>query len=262
MKKIIILGIFIFAIIFIASCTQQTTICGDGFCDKTESCACADCANTDFCQIKNVTQNCDDANECTIDSFNPATNSCVHELKANCCGNNKCEISEYECNLTSYETNCGKDCGLKCPPKLVVYKDQSTKTDDQFSYSCADQNCEQTGPNVFRMKGVSSIQTFISNIGEQTTDIVTSGFVCKRDDTKIALNDYDTYYGTIFRDFFNDGLEKVDGINSRISQANYATYNFKVNITNSISPTPIKCTLVLTSVLYLQNVQDVSITLY
>ncbi|MBI2670704.1 hypothetical protein HYX18_01860 [Candidatus Woesearchaeota archaeon] len=258
------LALLIFGILFISACNniEEKTICGDGICDKTESCACSDCENTEFCQVKNITKNCDDVNECTIDSFNPTTNTCVYETKANCCGNKKCELDEYACNLTTYETKCGRDCGLNCPPNLIIHKTKETKTNDLFSFTCSDTNCEQTSANQFRIKGASSVQTYITNVGERTSDTITSLFNCRIDTTKIAVTDNDNYLGTIFKDYFDEGLDKVDGINSRINPKNFVLYKFSVNITQPVSPKEIKCTITLTSSLYLQNLQELSITIY
>ena len=267
-KDLVLILLLILGILFIISCSGYGTICGNGICEKTESCACDDCKNTDFCTVQNVTQECDDGNDCTMDSFNPSTNVCVHEPKANCCGNKKCEGNEYTCDMSTYQTVCPSDCGYSCPAKLIVQATRGTNVADQLSYFCGDQNCEKAGPNQFRMKGVSTIKTIVTNIGERTSDTITSSFSCTlaSESTKIAINDNEVYYGTIFHDYFNDNvndnLEKVDGINSRINPNNYATYNFKINITQPISPKDIKCTLVLSSSLYLQNIQQVAITIY
>ncbi len=259
-----VLGIFILGIVFVSACNlpAQRTLCGDGICDSTESCACSDCANTDFCKVKNVTQNCDDSNDCTIDSFNPSTNSCVREIKQNCCGNSKCELDERDCNFNTYETKCGKDCGLSCPPKLIVHQSKETKTEDKFSFVCADANCEKTGDNNFRMKKYAAVQTVITNIGEQSTDVITSSFSCQIGSTKIALNDNDNYNGIIFKDFFNEREDKLDSLSSRINLNNNAIYKLSINITNQITtPLEIVCSTVLASN-YLQNIQELKITIY
>lgn len=266
MKRLLpLLILLILSVIIISACNvqqQKRTICGDGICDSTESCACSDCASSDFCQIKNVTKNCDDSNECTIDSFNPSTNSCVYETKANCCGNGKCELDESSCDFSTYQTKCAKDCSLSCPAKLIVHQNKDVKTQDQFSFSCADLNCEKTSNNQFRVTKYSAVQTFITNIGERSTDIITSSFTCEKDSIKIAQNDNDNYKGIIIKDFFNENEDKVDSISSRINQKNQATYKLSFNITQQISPTELKCTTVLTSSSDLQNIQVVTVTVY
>lgn len=260
----LLIPLLILSLVFIGACNQvsQKTTCGDGICDSTESCACSDCANTDFCKVKNVQKNCDDTNDCTIDSFNPSTNTCINEIKPNCCGNSKCELDERDCNFNTYETKCGKDCGLSCPPKLVIHQSKETKTDDMFSFVCADANCEKTGDNSFRMKQYSEVQTVITNIGEQSTDVITSSFTCQTSSTKIALNDNDNYYGIIFKDFFNGKEERVDGLSSRINVNNNAIYKLSINVTTQITtPIELVCTTALNSN-YLQNLQDLKLTIY
>ncbi|RMF55465.1 hypothetical protein D6745_02085 [Candidatus Woesearchaeota archaeon] len=49
-------------------------------------------------------EECNDNNDCTIDSCITGTKLCNYELRPNCCGNFKCESGENKCN-------CARDCG-------------------------------------------------------------------------------------------------------------------------------------------------------
>src|SRR3989344_4371599 len=163
---IVALLVSVLFLIFINGCGKAAgTVCGDGTCDATESCLCADCSNDPKCAESGteVKESCDDNNDCTSDSFNALTKQCEHEITLNCCGNKRCGETE-RCDEETHTTVCRDDCGLNCEGYLEIHKEG--KQPSGFDFECGDANCEETGPNSFTIRGTTSIKTTVENIGE------------------------------------------------------------------------------------------------
>ncbi len=237
MKKALI-SLVILSLFVIAACTT-----------KTET------PNNDQTQIKT---DCSDSNECTIDSFNELTKECEHVTKENCCGNNICEPSERECDFSTYQTKCIKDCNAICPAKVVVNNDATTNQ-HEFPFKCSDSNCKQIANNEFEITGLSSIQTTLVNIGEISSSAITSNFDCKKDISLLANADGDSFKGIIFKDYFNNNEEKIDSLNSRIQENNKATYYFQFDASKREIATKFICNIALASQADFKNIQTVTI---
>ena len=259
MKRGLIVAILIIFIAFITSCTQitKTTVCGDGVCDNTESCLCSDCAKTEFCIQKNAIETCNDQNDCTTDYFNTTLNTCVYSKILNCCGNGVCENNERVCDYSKFETTCIKDCGVQCPEKLIIHKDPNSKTLDEASFVCNDNNCTEVGSNKFNLTGTTSIVTYITNIGEKSSGLVTGNFVCyDKYDSRIASEGSNSYLGILFSNYFNAN-EKYVNVNSRISINNTAIYHLKLEIPSGLVDKFVKCSITISSQSSLQSFQQI-----
>ncbi len=239
MKKTLIYLILL-SLIIIAACTP-----------KTET------PNNDQTQIKT---DCSDSNDCTIDSFNELTKECEHKVNPTCCGNNLCEPSERECDFSTYQTKCLKDCNVVCPAKVVMNNDGSNNN-QELSFKCSDLSCTYLGDNKFEITGLSYIQTTLVNIGEKSTSSITSSFECKKASLLVANADGDSFKGIIFKDYFNSNEEKLDSLNSRIPGNNKATYFLQIDATKRELPTNLTCTMALNSQTDFKNIQVVTINI-
>ena len=260
-RTILTLFLLIGSIIFISSCaTQNGTICS-GVCNTLDSCSCANCKTSDFCTNK-ANQSCENNAICTTSYYDSSINSCVHKSKPNCCGNGICEGTEMQCNYTTAETSCSSDCGLKCPAKLIVAKDNTEKDNDAFSFVCMNSDCQKTGDDAFTIKGNSGVQTTIINVGERSSDPILSSFYCTQanSEVKIAIDDNNNFRGVIFKDYFNDNQKSIDSINSKVSKENYVVYTFSLNSPAQSIPLNMDCQIKLSSALYLTSIQNLKIT--
>ena len=98
------------------SYSQIIPCCGNKICEVGESYPeCVDCPN------------CDDKNECTIDSFDYHKQECIHEPIIPCCGNGICDEETLETHLS---------CSTDCPN----CDDDNKLTADSFNYKT--QKCE------------------------------------------------------------------------------------------------------------------------
>lgn len=185
---------------------------------------------------------CDDGNPCTKDTFNELTKECEHETISNCCGNDICESGE-RCNEETHKTNCVEDCGKTCPAYLIVSKEEGAKEQDVFAMSCGEnENCEQTDINKFRITGSSSVKTIVSNIGETSSDLVYSSFLCWSGEEQ-AMEDSDNIYGIVFEDYFNDNEDSV----KHIDADDFATYYLSFDTENKEQSALVNCKIFIRS---------------
>jgi hypothetical protein len=262
MKRVLLaLFLLVGSIIFISSCTTENgTIC-NGICNTLDSCSCANCKTSDFCTNR-ANESCENNAVCTISYYDPAISSCVHKSKPNCCGNGICEGTEMMCNSTTAITSCSGDCGLKCPAKLIVAKDNTGIVDDPFSFVCMNSRCQQNGDDRFTISGDSGVQTTIINVGERSSDTLISSFYCTQENSeiKIAIENNNNFQGITFKNYFNDNQKVIDSINSRVSKENYVVYTFSLNSTTHSAPISLNCQVKLSSALYLTSIQNLKIT--
>ncbi len=240
-----ILIIFILsAVLVIAGCGDNTTVCGDGTCDTTESCQCKDCEKDVKCTVKTI-GNCDDSNDCTEDIFNEKTNQCERKNKANCCGNGNCEENE-RCNEATHQTNCAKDCTYVCGAYVNVE-----------SFKCSDSKCQETSENRFILTGSSAIKTNLQNIGEAGSTI-SSFFKCMRGANYIS-RDGDSLFGIKFTNFYNNGVEDLS-LSGRQSETggDKGTYILRFDYTKA-EVSDLQCEISLQDIPALNNIQTVYI---
>ncbi|MBU2496535.1 MAG: DUF1080 domain-containing protein [Nanoarchaeota archaeon] len=150
MKKSVIIGIVVVIIVLVIAgiffvmyagkeCKTDTDCltknCFTAECknNKCEYSPIADCCGNDRCEVGETYKdcvidcpNCDDINNCTLDSYDYHEQKCVNKpiLNVICCGNDVCEIGE------NYE-NCTRDCP-NCD-------DKNNCTTDSYDYN--EQKC-------------------------------------------------------------------------------------------------------------------------
>ncbi len=213
---------------------------------------------------------CSDNNACTLDFFDTATSACANTPIPNCCGNNICESNERcavvcedaDCTKMSQQTVCKLDCPLSCPATLAVHKlatvYQDKSVQNPKTFTCESANCEQLDDAEFKLTGPASIKTFITNLGEQASDIVTSQFNCNyefpqynepaatmdgtvlgRLDQKVSVLDY----------FNRDRLaQEANSLSAQQSVGGQtATYSFAVEPVDAKYSTTLLCTVWLRS---------------
>lgn len=227
------------------------------------------------------TNNCSDGNVCTIDFFDTTTNSCTHAAVANCCGNNVCENNERcgvvcvgtACKSTAKITLCKQDCSLSCPASLVVhkivdkYEDKTVQNPKTFT--CETGACEQLDDGEFKLTGAASLKTYITNLGEQASDAVTSQLYCNYEYPQFnelaAIKDGDILnrmdQKLSVRDYF-DGNTAKDESNTLDAQQSVGqkttTYSFAIELVDAKYATTLSCTIWLRSGDF-ANKQDIKI---
>ena len=267
MKKgyLYLLILFIGVLVFVSACTKKVSICGNGICESTENCQCSDCASESQCK-QDLSQQCDDLNECTSDFYDENTKSCAHTALQNCCGNGKCEGEERNCDLSTYTTKCAVDCKFNCPASLVLQRALKDNNDpDGFPYSCSE-NCEEVNINNFKLTNkIGSIKTVIKNIGEITSGTVTSSFYCYREGnpSNKVVKDNDSLNGVLIRDYFDDNKDVVN-IKGRVVGNNTATYYLKFDFSEiQQDGITFTCSVSLDdSIDQFKNSQEIFITFY
>jgi len=236
-------GLFVFilfALVLTAGCGDNKVKvseivsegCGDKICQDYENCNCIDCKDRKDCkkdeeEVKVLKGKCDDGNECTKDIFNEVSKICSYEKIEGCCGNDICESGE-RCNEETHTTVCIEDCKAQCEPFVIIYDKKDNRINQKESFTCGDENCIEVSSNEFKITGNSSITTTLENTGEKSTDIVTSNFKCVGEEFK-ALKNFENILGVTFSSYFNDKLGSLNGINSKISGNNYATYKLQID---------------------------------
>ncbi len=213
---------------------------------------------------------CSDSNACTLDYFDTATNACANVAIPNCCGNNICESSERctticeddNCKITKQQTVCKLDCPLSCPANVAVHKlaDKYSDRDVQNpkTFTCESTNCEQLDDIEFKFTGLASVKTYISNLGEQASDIVTSQFSCSYEfpqyNEPSATKDGDVL-GRLDQkvrvlDYFNGNRDLQESASLSAQQSvggQTATYSFAVEPVDAKYSTTLLCTVWLRS---------------
>ncbi len=122
-RKIAVFIILVLAVAFISGCVEKecetsadclTKTCFAAQCTDNECVysSITNCCGNEICEVgENYTgcaadcPNCDDNNDCTVDSYDYHEQKCVNAIIPNviCCGNDRCEIGE------TY-SNCARDC--------------------------------------------------------------------------------------------------------------------------------------------------------
>jgi len=127
----------------------------------------ADCCGNEICEPDETYENCfadcpncDDNNECTIDSYDYHEQKCVNSpiLDVVCCGNGLCELGE------TYET-CTRDCP-NCD-------DDNKLTTDSFNYNT--QECENIVTHYFIDDFEEGIQNWAFSSEEAGSAVVEDG---------------------------------------------------------------------------------------
>ena len=174
-------------------------LCGDGVCEIGESCSCVDCVGNEICKEKEKI-NCDDSNICTIDRYNEDFDKCEYEDIKPCCGDGICEESE-RCNDELHKTMCDEDCKVRCPAFVVV-----------SDLKCGE-NCKKVGDK-FLINGDGYLEISLENLGEEGTTTVSGKFDCDSELRKARL-DYESIFGVVFNDYFDNVQEKLSGISGK-----------------------------------------------
>ena len=216
------------------------------------------------------TATCSDNNACTLDFFDTVTNACANTPIPNCCGNNLCESGErcttvcegIDCTTTKQQTACKQDCPLSCPATLAVHKQATVYQDKSVqnpkTFTCESANCEQLDDAEFKLTGPASIKTFITNMGEQASDVVTSQFNCNYEAPQYnepAATVDGTVLGRLDQkvsvlDYFNGGrnTQEVNSLSAQQSVGGQtATYSFTVEPVDARYSTVLSCTVWLRS---------------
>ncbi len=224
---------------------------------------------------------CSDNNACTLDYFDTTINACANVAIPNCCGNNICESNERcttvceddDCRVTKQQTVCKLDCPLSCPANVAVHKTADKYSDRDVqnpkTFTCDSGACEQLDDTEFKLTGPASIKTFITNLGEQASDPVTSQFNCNYEqypqDNEVATNDGDVL-GRLDQkvrvlDYFNGNRDAQESASLSAQQSvggQTATYSFAVEPVDARYSTTLLCTVWLRSGDF-TNQQDVKI---
>lgn len=237
--RIILLILVLVAIVLISGCnnkeasvSSKSISCGDGICSDAESCNCVDCQNEERCKGKEIEKPkapllCNDNNICTEDSYNIRTGKCEFKEIVPCCGDNTCEESEM-CNEATRTTGCVEDCGIMCGPFLIT-SDSKDGVNKERAFNCADENCIETSENLFLITNNSKLNLYLINIGEISTDIVTTKFNCQSNYYR-ASSDGEKINGIIFRDYFGDRTQQdVRGVSGKLKDDNYAIYTLELS---------------------------------
>ncbi len=213
---------------------------------------------------------CSDNNICTLDFFDTATNTCANTPVANCCGNNICEPGERcttvcegtDCTTTKQQTACKQDCPLSCPATLTVHKQATVYQDKSVqnpkTFTCESANCEQLDNAEFKLTGAASLKTYITNIGEQASDIVASQFNCNYEAPQYnepaatadgtVLNRLDQKLSVL--DYFDGDRTKQESASLSAQQSfdvQTSTYSFAVEPVDAKYSTVLACTVWLRS---------------
>ncbi|MEK6923090.1 MAG: hypothetical protein AABW84_00115 [Nanoarchaeota archaeon] len=195
-----------------------------------------------------IKTSCGDDNICTKDIFNELTGKCEYETILNCCGNNKCEDGE-RCEAGAIQTACINDCGRLCSSYLIVHATEDAETTEENTYICgSEEGCTKIGDNKFKItKSGAKVTTKISNVGETSSDIITSSLLCKTDVT--SVRDGEEMEGIMFKDYFTDDDTKntFNNVNPIQSTSdNFVFYNLKFTAT-TIPNTDVTCDITLNS---------------
>ena len=191
---------------------------------------------------------CGDDNLCTKDIFNELTGSCEYETIANCCGNDKCEDEE-RCEPGLIQTACIDDCGRLCPAYLIAHITEDAEATEENTFVCGvEEGCTKVEDNKFKItKSGARVTTKISNIGETSSDTITSILLCKTDIT--SVRDGEEIEGVTFKDYFTDDDTKNTFSNVNPLQSandNFVFYNLKFTA-DTIPNVDIICDVVITS---------------
>jgi hypothetical protein len=213
---------------------------------------------------------CSDNNICTLDFFDTVTNACINTPVSNCCGNNICEPGERcttvcegdDCTTTKQQTACKQDCPLSCPATLAVHRQATVYQDKSVqnpkTFTCEAANCEQLDDAEFKLTGAASLKTYITNLGEQASDIVTSQFNCNYESPQYnepAATTDGTVLGRLDQkirvlDYFNGDRVKQEAGSLSAQQSvggQTATYSFAVEPVDAKYSTVLSCTVWLRS---------------
>jgi len=146
------------------------------------------CSNKVQSEIKEDIE-CNDNNNCTNDSFDITSNTCVYNKILNCCGNDICEASE-RCNIKDYTTTCKVDCA-SCPATIKV------------NGPLCDSGCSYAG-TLISVNGDTKLHFILENIGEESTE-VKSLVKCAEGNSGGNINF--NYYGVEQGLYFDNGLD-------------------------------------------------------
>src|SRR3989344_2914839 len=150
---------------------------------------------------------------------------------------------------TEIQTACIDDCGRLCPAYLIAHITEDAEATEENTFVCGvEEGCTKVEDNKFKItKSGARVTTKISNIGETSSDTITSILLCKTDIT--SVRDGEEIEGVTFKDYFTDDDTKNTFSNVNPLQSasdNFVFYNLKFTA-DTIPNVDIICDVVITS---------------